>query len=51
VDSGQLQRLLPDYEVAPGPREGTIHLLYLPNHRGSRRIAAFSEFLQELLQG
>ncbi|AEB59562.1 LysR family transcriptional regulator [Ectopseudomonas mendocina] len=51
VDSGKLQRLLPDYDVAPGPHEGTIHLLYLPNHRGSRRIAAFSEFLQELLQG
>ena len=51
VDSGQLQRLLPDYDVAPGPREGTSHLLYLPNPRGSRRIAAFSEFLQELLQG
>ena len=51
VDSGQLQRLLPDYDVAPGPHEGTIHLLYLPNHRGSRRITAFSEFLQELLQG
>lgn len=51
VDNGKLQRLLPDYEVAPGPHEGTIHLLYLPNHRGSRRIAAFSEFLQELLQG
>ena len=44
------QRLLPDYEVAPGPHEGTIHLLYLPNHRGSKRIAAFSEFLQALLQ-
>ncbi|WP_092380402.1 LysR family transcriptional regulator [Pseudomonas sihuiensis] len=50
VDSGKLQRLLPDYEVAPGPHEGTIHLLYLPNHRGSKRIAAFSEFLQALLQ-
>lgn len=50
VDSGKLQRLLPDYEVAPGPHEGTIHLLYLPNHRGSKRIAAFSEFLQTLLQ-
>ena len=51
VAQGQLQRLLPDYEVAPGPHEGTIHLLYLPNHRGSRRIAAFSAFLQRLLQG
>jgi len=51
VAQGQLQRLLPDYEVAPGPHEGTIHLLYLPNHRGSRRIAAFSAFLQGLLQG
>ena len=51
VVRGDLQRLLPDYRVAPGAHEGAIHLLYLPNHRGSKRIAAFSEFLQELLQG
>lgn len=51
VASGNLLRLLPEYEVAPGPHDGAIHLLYLPNHRGSKRIAAFSEFLQALLQG
>lgn len=51
VAHGDLQRLLAGYEVAPGAHDGAIHLLYLPNHRGSRRIAAFSEFLQGLLQG
>ncbi|WP_161865117.1 LysR family transcriptional regulator [Pseudomonas yangonensis] len=50
VASGQLLRLLPEHEVAPGPHDGAIHLLYLPNHRGSKRIAAFTAFLQRVLE-
>ncbi|NQD78732.1 LysR family transcriptional regulator [Pseudomonas sp. CrR14] len=49
VASGGLVRLLAQYEVAPGAMSGAISVLYLPNQRGSRRVAAFIAFLREVL--
>lgn len=49
VDNGRLTRLLAHYQVAPGAMSGAISVLYLPNQRGSRRVAAFIAFLRELL--
>lgn len=49
VDSGRLTRLLAQHEVAPGAMSGAISVLYLPNQRGSRRVAAFIAFLREVL--
>ncbi|MFP6851227.1 MAG: LysR family transcriptional regulator [Pseudomonas sp.] len=49
VTSGRLTRLLEEYEINPGEVRTSINALYLPNHRGSRRVAAFIDFLEELL--
>lgn len=49
VSSGRLTRLLDAYEVNPGQARTSINALYLPNHRGSRRVGAFIDFLEELL--
>lgn len=51
VANGRLQRLLDRYTISPGSASGAISVLYLPNRRGSRRVAAFVEFLRELLAG
>ncbi|KAB0550464.1 LysR family transcriptional regulator [Pseudomonas argentinensis] len=51
VASGRLVRLLDRYSITPGAASGAISVLYLPNQRGSRRVAAFVEFLRELLAG
>lgn len=51
VAGGRLLRLLEPYDISPGSASGAINVLYLPNQRGSRRVAAFVEFLRELLAG
>lgn len=51
VAGGRLLRLLEPYDISPGSASGAISVLYLPNQRGSRRVAAFVEFLRELLAG
>lgn len=50
IASGRLVRLLEGYEVAPGSLSSAISVLYLPNQRGSRRVAAFVDFLREVLE-
>lgn len=50
VSSGRLTRLLEDYEANPGQARTSINALYLPNHRRSRRVNAFIDFLEEILR-
>ncbi|MEJ5862740.1 LysR family transcriptional regulator [Pseudomonas farsensis] len=50
VAAGRLQRLFSDWEVSPGAASATINALYLPNHRGSRRVMAFVKFCEALLK-
>jgi DNA-binding transcriptional LysR family regulator len=49
VARGTLTRVLADYEVNPDSARSAINALYLPNHRGSKRVNAFIEFLSEIL--
>lgn len=49
VAKGTLTRVLSDYEINPDRASSAINALYLPNHRGSRRVNTFIEFLAELL--
>ncbi|WP_349970696.1 LysR family transcriptional regulator [Pseudomonas caspiana] len=49
VAKGTLARVLSDYEINPDRASSAINALYLPNHRGSRRVNTFIEFLAELL--
>ncbi len=49
VASGSLTRILGDYEVNPNHSRSAITALYLPNHRGSKRVNAFIQFLEEVL--
>lgn len=50
VSSGRLTRLLEGYETNPGQAHTSINALYLPNHRGSRRVNAFIDFLEDILR-
>jgi DNA-binding transcriptional LysR family regulator len=49
VAAGRLQRLFGDWRVSPGTANDSINALYLPNHRGSRRVNAFIGFCEGLL--
>ncbi|WNW11042.1 LysR family transcriptional regulator [Pseudomonas sp. DTU_2021_1001937_2_SI_NGA_ILE_001] len=49
VAAGRLVRVLDDWECGPEHARSQINALYLPNHRGSRRVGAFMEFLEGLL--
>ncbi|MFK7699800.1 LysR family transcriptional regulator [Pseudomonas caspiana] len=49
VAKGTLARVLSDYEINPYRASSAINALYLPNHRGSRRVNTFIDFLTELL--
>lgn len=49
VSRGTLTRVLSDYQVNPDRTHSAINALYLPNHRGSKRINAFLDFLAEVL--
>lgn len=51
VAAGRLLRLLPDWQISPGSASNAINALYLPNHRGSRRVQAFVGFCEALLGG
>lgn len=50
VAAGRLQRLFADWLVSPGTANDSINALYLPNHRGSRRVNAFIGFCEGLLK-
>ncbi|AQY67389.1 LysR family transcriptional regulator [Pseudomonas veronii] len=50
VDSGRLTALFDAFVVNPNSASSAISALYLPNHRGSKRINAFIDFLTELLK-
>ncbi|MGF6391342.1 LysR family transcriptional regulator [Pseudomonas plecoglossicida] len=49
VAAGRLQRLFGDWQISPGAANDSINALYLPNHRGSRRVQAFIGFCEGLL--
>ncbi|MNE20405.1 HTH-type transcriptional regulator DmlR [compost metagenome] len=49
VAGGALQRVFADWQVSPGTANDSINALYLPNHRGSRRVQAFIGFCEGLL--
>ncbi|MBR7519750.1 LysR family transcriptional regulator [Pseudomonas juntendi] len=49
VEGGRLQRLLPEWQANPGTANDCINALYLPNHRGSRRVSAFIGFCENVL--
>lgn len=48
VLAGRLLRLFPDWRASPGTANDNINALYLPNHRGSRRVKAFIDFCESL---
>lgn len=49
IVTGQLTRLFEPYTVTPNNAIPAISALYLPNHRGSKRVNAFIEFLEEVM--
>ncbi|MGX1022256.1 DNA-binding transcriptional LysR family regulator [Pseudomonas sp. Y3 TE3536] len=49
VADGALQRVFGDWQASPGTANDRINALYLPNHRGSRRVNAFITFCEGLL--
>jgi len=49
VLAGRLQRLFSDWRISPGAANDSINALYLPNHRGSRRVQAFITFCAGLI--
>lgn len=49
VADGTLQRVFGDWQISPGTANDRINALYLPNHRGSRRVTAFITFCEGLL--
>lgn len=49
VQQGRLTRLLAHYEINPAAVDASITLVYLPIHRESARIKAFSQFIRGLL--
>ncbi|MFJ4156727.1 LysR family transcriptional regulator [Pseudomonas sp. NPDC089752] len=49
VAAGHLQRVFSDWQASPGAANDSINALYLPNHRGSRRVQAFIAFCEQLL--
>jgi DNA-binding transcriptional LysR family regulator len=49
VQAGRLTKLFEHYEINPNDARSSITALYMPNHRGSRRIGAFLEFLSDVV--
>lgn len=49
IGGGQLTSLFESFVVNPNDASTAISALYLPNHRGSRRVNAFIDFISELL--
>ncbi|KPJ33531.1 LysR family transcriptional regulator [Burkholderia multivorans] len=50
VQSGRLRRLFEQYDVTPGAARSVVTALYLPNQRGSKRVAAFIDFVETLVR-
>lgn len=50
VESGLLTQLFHDFTVNPNNASAAISALYLPNHRGSKRVKAFIEFISGILE-
>ncbi|MGV8920049.1 MAG: LysR family transcriptional regulator [Pseudomonas sp.] len=50
IHNGRLISLFEDFQVNPNSASASISALYLPNHRGSRRIAAFIEFVNDIMR-
>lgn len=48
IAAGRLTVLFGDWSVTPNQSNSVVTALYLPNQRGSRRIAAFLDFLASL---
>ncbi|AOI90775.1 LysR family transcriptional regulator [Burkholderia pseudomultivorans] len=48
VQSGRLRRLFEQYDVTPDTARSVVTALYLPNQRGSKRVAAFIDFVETL---
>ena len=48
IASGRVTALFGDWDVHPDQSMSVVSALYLPNQRGSRRVAAFLAFLQTL---
>jgi DNA-binding transcriptional LysR family regulator len=48
IQSGRLTSIFEDWAVNPNRASSAISALYLPNQRGSRRIAAFLDFLARI---
>lgn len=49
IDSGNLTSLFESFVINPNDASSAISALYLPNHRGSKRVNAFIDFICELL--
>lgn len=49
IESGSLTALFEPFVVNPNSASSAISALYLPNHRGSKRVNAFIDFLSEVL--
>lgn len=50
VADGRLVRILQGWQATPGQASSSINALYLPNHRGSRRVNAFIGFVEQALK-
>ncbi|RQR60015.1 LysR family transcriptional regulator [Burkholderia sp. Bp9002] len=50
VRSGRLRRLFEPYDVTPDAARSVVTALYLPNQRGSKRVAAFIDFVESLVR-
>lgn len=51
IDAGRLVELFENSPAYPDNAKGEISALYLPNHRGSKRVKAFIAFMQEMMSG
>lgn len=45
--AGRLIRVLEDWTATPGASEGAIWAAYLPNRRGSKKLACFLDFMEK----
>jgi DNA-binding transcriptional LysR family regulator len=49
IGSGDLTSFFESFVINPNDASSAISALYLPNHRGSKRVNAFIDFISELL--
>lgn len=49
IAAGRLTKVFDLYEVNPNSASSAITVLYLPNHRGSKRVNAFIDFLIQVI--